>query len=115
MAVVSAAGKHRAPAAFDEPIYVTRPLLPDLRDYVAALEGIWQRRWLTNKGELHDALERALCEHLRVRHLSLVANGTAAVIWVSMKPGATALTVMPSGRSSLRESTRPMTPALEVA
>jgi len=80
MAVVSAAGKQRAPAAFDEPIYVTRPLLPDLRDYVAALEGIWQRRWLTNKGELHDALERALCEHLRVRHLSLVANGTAALM-----------------------------------
>src|SRR5262249_46256139 len=80
MAVVSAAGKHRAPAAFDEPIYVTRPLLPDLRDYVAALEGIWQRRWLTNKGELHDALERALCEHLRVRHLPLVANGTAALM-----------------------------------
>lgn len=80
MAVVSAAGKHGAPAAFDEPIYVTRPLLPDLRVYVAALEGIWQRRWLTNKGELHDTLERTLCEHLRVRHLSLVANGTAALM-----------------------------------
>ncbi len=46
---------------------------------------------------------------------SRVANGTAAVIWVMMKPGATALTVMPSVSSSRRLSTRPMTPAFEVA
>jgi dTDP-4-amino-4,6-dideoxygalactose transaminase len=69
-----------APAAFEEPIYVTRPLFPDLRAYVSALEGIWQRRWLTNEGQQHDALERALCAHLRVRHLSLVANGTIALM-----------------------------------
>jgi dTDP-4-amino-4,6-dideoxygalactose transaminase len=76
---VTAAGDRAAPPPFDEPIYVTRPLFPALRDYVTVLEGIWQRRWLTNKGEVHDALERALCEHLRVRHLSLVANGTTAL------------------------------------
>jgi hypothetical protein len=46
---------------------------------------------------------------------SRVANGTAAVIWVMMKPGATALIVMPSLSSSLRLSTSPMTPALEAA
>lgn len=46
---------------------------------------------------------------------SRVANGTAAVIFVMMKPGATALTVVPSERSSRRLSTRPMTPALDVA
>jgi dTDP-4-amino-4,6-dideoxygalactose transaminase len=70
-----------APTAppFDAPIYVTRPLLPPLRDYVALLEGIWERRWLSNEGQVHDALEQALCEYLRVRHLSLVANGTLAL------------------------------------
>ena len=46
---------------------------------------------------------------------SRVANGTAAVIWVMMKPGATALIVMPSLSSSASESTRPMTPALDAA
>ncbi|HEX5213124.1 MAG TPA: DegT/DnrJ/EryC1/StrS family aminotransferase [Pseudolabrys sp.] len=29
---------------------------------------------------MHDALEQALCEHLRVSHLSLVANGTMALM-----------------------------------
>ena len=46
---------------------------------------------------------------------SRVANGTAAVIWVMMNPGATALIVMPFFSSSASESTRPMTPALEAA
>lgn len=59
---------------------MTRPLFPDLRAYASALEGIWQRRWLTNKGEVHEALERALCDCLGVRHLSLVANGTMALM-----------------------------------
>ena len=68
------------PVAFDEPVYVTRPLFPDLRAYVSALEGIWRRRWLTNKGQLHDALEQALCDYLGARHLSLVANGTMALM-----------------------------------
>ena len=74
--------KHRGvpPVAFDEPVYVTRPLFPDLRTYVSALEGIWQRRWLTNKGQLHDALEQALCDYLGASHLSLVANGTMALM-----------------------------------
>ena len=44
--------------------------------------------------------------------------GPCAVISVSMKPGATALTVMPRRRSrasAAYPSTRPMTPALEAA
>ena len=42
-------------------------------------------------------------------------NGTAAVILVSMKPGATALIVIPSSSSGAVASTKPMTPALEAA
>ena len=69
-----------APRPFEQPVYVTRPLLPDLQTYTAALQGIWQRQWLTNKGPLHDALERALCDHLRVLHLSLVSSGTLGLM-----------------------------------
>jgi hypothetical protein len=46
---------------------------------------------------------------------SRVANGTAAVICVMMKPGATALIVMSSFSSSASASTRPMTPAFDAA
>jgi dTDP-4-amino-4,6-dideoxygalactose transaminase len=69
-----------APPPFPEPVYVTRPLFPSLAEYHAALEGIWERRWLTNKGALHDALEAALAVSLRAPHLSLVANGTAGLM-----------------------------------
>lgn len=69
-----------APRPFGQPVYVTRPLLPDLQIYTAALQGIWQRQWLTNKGQLHDRLERALCHHLRVPHLSLVNSGTSGLM-----------------------------------
>lgn len=68
------------PQRFEKPVYVTRPMLPDLQVYQDALRGIWQRQWLTNKGQLHDELERALCDHLRVRHLSLVSSGTAGLL-----------------------------------
>ena len=47
--------------------------------------------------------------------ISRVANGTAAVIWVTMKPGATALIVIPFSRSPAKLSTSPMTPALDAA
>ena len=68
------------PPAFAQPVYVTRPLLPAFETYAEALRGIWERQWLTNKGPLHDALEQALCAHLRVSHLSLVSSGTTALM-----------------------------------
>jgi dTDP-4-amino-4,6-dideoxygalactose transaminase len=68
-----------APLSFKHPVYVTRPLLPPLKAYTALLKGIWNRRWLSNKGQLHDALEKALCNYLRVENLSLVSSGTIAL------------------------------------
>src|SRR5687768_6809315 len=71
---------HAAPQGFPEPVYVTRPLLPPLAIYVSLIEGVWQRQRLTNKGPLHDELEEALRYRLQARHLSLVANGTLAIL-----------------------------------
>ena len=68
-----------SPSPFEQPIYVVRPLMPPLANYTETLEGIWKRQWLTNKGPLHDELESALCAYLRIRHLSLTANGTIAL------------------------------------
>ncbi len=72
----------KVPEPFEQPIYVTRPLLPPAADFARLVEGIWERRWLTNKGQLHDALELALSETLRAKHLSLVTNGTLALMLV---------------------------------
>ena len=52
------------------------------------------------------------CKEFSRRPTSRVTTGIAAVICVSMKPGATALTVIPWPADSENESTKPMTPAL---
>lgn len=62
------------------PLYVTRPSLPPLEEFIPYLESIWANKILTNGGPYHQALERALCEHLEVPHLSLFANGTIALV-----------------------------------
>jgi len=64
----------------DEPIYVTRPHLPPLAEVTRLLEGVWERRILTNGGPLHQQLEEELAAYLGVEHLALVANGTLALL-----------------------------------
>ncbi len=64
----------------DEPLYVTRPLMPPLEEFLPYLEQIWRNRQLTNAGPFHQQLERALAEYLGVEHLALFANGTLALV-----------------------------------
>ncbi|MEK7720768.1 MAG: DegT/DnrJ/EryC1/StrS family aminotransferase [Elusimicrobiota bacterium] len=65
---------------FKEPVYVTRPSMPPLREFVESLEKIWDSRWLTNAGPFHQELEKALAGRLGVKYLSLFSNGTLALI-----------------------------------
>ena len=61
-------------------ITVTSPLLPPLDELTPYLEDIWSRKWLTNNGYYHQELEKALCEFLDVRYISLFSNGTLALV-----------------------------------
>ncbi len=61
-------------------ITVTTPLLPPLEEFLPYLEDIWSRKWLTNNGYYHQELEKALCDHLGVKYISLFTNGTLALI-----------------------------------
>lgn len=63
-----------------EPIYVTRPLLPPLAEFMPYLEQIWQNQWLTNAGPFHQQLEHRLADYLGVQHLALFANATIALV-----------------------------------
>jgi len=60
--------------------YVTQPQLPPLEEFIPYLEAIWRNKWLTNAGPFHQQLETALARYLGVGHVSLVANGTVALI-----------------------------------
>ena len=60
-------------------IPVTRPFLPPIEEYERYVREIWKRNWLTNNGPLVNELELKLKDHLDVKHLLFVTNGTIAI------------------------------------
>jgi dTDP-4-amino-4,6-dideoxygalactose transaminase len=62
-----------------DPIYVTRPYLPPLAEFLPMLERIWETRILTNSGPFHVAFEERLRELFEAEQVSLVANGMLAL------------------------------------
>ena len=61
-------------------ITVTQPFLPPLEEYLPYLQRIWENKHITNNGPFHQQLEEKLCDYLGVKHLSLFANGTSALL-----------------------------------
>lgn len=64
----------------NKPIFVTQPALPPLDEFVDLLKGVWDSKWLTNNGPLHQKLESELANYLGVKYISLFSNGTLALI-----------------------------------
>jgi dTDP-4-amino-4,6-dideoxygalactose transaminase len=64
----------------EKPIYVTQPFLPPLEEFTPYLQQIWNNKILTNGGPFHKQLEKELCDYLGVKHISLFANGTLALV-----------------------------------
>lgn len=61
-------------------ITVTQPCLPPLEEFIPYLQKIWDNKWLTNNGPLHQQLETELASYLGVNYISLFSNGTLALI-----------------------------------
>lgn len=64
----------------DSQITVTSPLLPSLDEFGSMLKEIWDSKWITNNGQFHQQLEKALAEYLKVPYISLFTNGTLPLI-----------------------------------
>lgn len=60
-------------------IPVTKSYLPSIDKYKAYIDSIYESAWLTNNGVLVQELEKRLREHLDVKHIILVANGSLAL------------------------------------
>lgn len=60
-------------------IYVTRPHLPPIEEFLPLLRQIWDSRVLTNNGPFHQQFETRLRSYLDVPHVSLVTNGMLAL------------------------------------
>ncbi len=64
------------------PIYVTKPYLPPLSEFLPLLERIWDSKVLTNNGPFHQQLEARLRDFLDAQNVSLVTNGMLALTTV---------------------------------
>ena len=62
-----------------EPIPVTRSSMPSMDEYIKEIAPLWESRWLTNSGSLHQKLENALCSFLKAPFVSLHTNGHLAL------------------------------------
>jgi dTDP-4-amino-4,6-dideoxygalactose transaminase len=65
---------------FFDPVYLTRPIIPDLDNYRKRLGTVWEKKWFTNNGEQHQLLEQRLKKYLGVPQISLFNNGTIALM-----------------------------------
>ncbi|MEO9895430.1 MAG: DegT/DnrJ/EryC1/StrS family aminotransferase [Paracoccaceae bacterium] len=61
-------------------IYVTRPSMPPLSEFVEYLEDIWDSGILSNGGPFHQQLEAELQKYLKVENVSIFNNGTIALM-----------------------------------
>lgn len=64
----------------DKPIFVVKPNLPPLEDFIPYLREIWDNEWLTNCGPMHQRLESELAEFLGVPFICLFNNATNALM-----------------------------------
>lgn len=60
-------------------INVTKTFLPKKTDFKKQIDEIWETNHLANNGPLHQRLNEKLKQHLKVKHLQLVNNGTIAL------------------------------------
>lgn len=64
---------------FKNPILVSQPSLPEFEKYTKYLEVIWEKKWLTNMGVLHEEFRDKLRKYLKVENAELFVNGHSAL------------------------------------
>lgn len=60
-------------------INVTKTYLPNKEKYQKYVDEIFESGWITNNGPMVQKLEKRLAEHLGVKNVVLVSNGTVAL------------------------------------
>lgn len=65
--------------AFAQKLHVGRPNIGDRDDFHRRIDGILDRRWLTNDGECVQELEQRLAALLGVKHCIAMCNATVAL------------------------------------
>jgi dTDP-4-amino-4,6-dideoxygalactose transaminase len=60
-------------------IYVTKPSLAPLEEFMELLKGVWARGVLTHNGPLVQQFEKDICNKLGISNFIAVSNGTIAI------------------------------------
>ena len=60
-------------------IFVTKSSLPKISDYISLIRGLWQSHALTNNGQYVQELEEKLIQFLKIKNLTLIANGDSGI------------------------------------
>ncbi len=68
-----------AAPAFEQPLHVGRPNIGARDAFLKYVDGIFDRRWLSNNGPLVQEFEHRIEEHLGVKHCVAMCNGTVAL------------------------------------
>ena len=60
-------------------IFVTRPSMPPFEEYCEEIRALWDSKWLSNRGEKHLKLQKALGPVLGTENIELTVNGHMAL------------------------------------
>lgn len=60
-------------------INVTQTYIPPIGEYAKIIQRAWDKKWITNRGELVQELEKKLRAYLAVKNLTLATNGTLPI------------------------------------
>ncbi len=82
--------------AFKEPRHVGRPNVLRREAFIARIEGMFERGWLTNDGPYVQELERALERLLGVEHCLVVSNATIGLAIAARAIGLTGEVIVPA-------------------
>lgn len=63
----------------DKKVFVTKPSIPTLDEYIDEIKDIFDSHQLTNFGPKHNLLKKKLEEYFDVKHVSLFVNGHSAL------------------------------------
>lgn len=85
-----------AAPAFDDMLHVGRPNIGDKESFLAYVDEIFERRWLSNDGPLLKEFEARVAAHLGVRHCVAMCNGTIALEIAIRATGMEGEVIVPS-------------------
>jgi dTDP-4-amino-4,6-dideoxygalactose transaminase len=84
------------PRLFDEPLHVGRPNVGDRERFLARINDMFDRRWLTNHGPYVQEFEQRVADYAGVRHCIATPNATVALEIVIRALGLQGEVIVPS-------------------